>query len=138
MLFPGCPPGEAEAIAEHACAKYSGRVGRSAAAKEFDPAALRLAVMARIRHEHTRYDRLLGETGDRALARAEVRAEIDRILAQWEHAAENRPGSPLAVRRSALRSPRSALRRPGLRDERLRYEPPVPRAIGTRPATWRV
>ncbi len=89
VLFPGCPPGEAEAIAEHACAKYSGRVGRSAAAKEFDPAALRLAVIARIRHEHTRYDRLLGETGDRALARAEVRAEIDRILAQWEHAAGN-------------------------------------------------
>ena len=83
-LFPGCPPGEAEAIAEHACAKYSGRVGRSAAAKEFDPAALRLAVIAHIRHEHTHYDRLLAETGDRALARAEVSAGIDRVVATWE------------------------------------------------------
>lgn len=83
-LFPGCPPGEAEAIAEHACAKYSGRVGRSAAAKEFDPAALRLAVIAHIRHEHTQYDRLLAETGDRALARAEVSAAINSVLAKWE------------------------------------------------------
>ena len=87
-LFPGCPPGEAEAIAEHACAKHSGRVGRSAAAKECDPAALRLAVTAHIRHQHTQYDRLLGETGDRSLARAEVSAEIDRVLAKWERAAE--------------------------------------------------
>lgn len=86
-LFPGCPPGEAEAIAEHACAKYSGRVGRSAAAKEFDPAALRLAVTAHIRHQHTPYDRLLGETGDRSLARATVSREIDLVLAKWERAA---------------------------------------------------
>ena len=49
-MFPGCPPDEARAIAEHACQENSGRVGRSAAAKEFDPAALRLAVIAHIRH----------------------------------------------------------------------------------------
>jgi len=85
-LFPGCPSVEAEAIADHACAKHSGRVGRSAAAKEFDPAALRLAVTAHIRHQHTPYDRLLGKTGDRALARAEVSAQIDRVLAKWERA----------------------------------------------------
>jgi len=87
--FPGCPPGEAEAIAEHACAKHSGRVGRSAAAKEFDPAALRLAVTAHIRHQHTPYDRLLGKTGDRSLARAEVSAEFDRVLAKWERVAKS-------------------------------------------------
>jgi uncharacterized protein DUF2293 len=29
-LFPRCPPGREEVIAEHACQKYSGRVGRSA------------------------------------------------------------------------------------------------------------
>ena len=87
-LFPGCPPGEADAIADHACAKHSGRVGRSAAAKEFDPAALRLAVIAHIRHQHTPYDRLLGESGDRSLARAEVSADINRVLAKWERAAE--------------------------------------------------
>src|SRR3989442_9020537 len=32
-LFPGCPADEQRAVAEHACQKYSGRVGRTAAAK---------------------------------------------------------------------------------------------------------
>jgi hypothetical protein len=85
-LFPGCPAAEATHIAAWTCRKHSGRVGRSAAAKEFDPQALRLAVIAHIRHEHTRYDELLMKHGDRQLARAEVRGEIDRILATWESA----------------------------------------------------
>jgi hypothetical protein len=59
-------------------------VGRSAAAKALDPAPLRLAVIAHIRHEHTRYDQLLMQLGDRSAARQAVRAEIDRILTQWE------------------------------------------------------
>ncbi len=83
-LFPGCPPAEADAIALHACQKHSGRVGRSAAAKEFDPAALRLAVIAHVRHNHTRYDRLLAKLDDRALAREEVRAEVERLMSKWE------------------------------------------------------
>lgn len=83
-LFPGCPADEAARIAAWTCRKHSGRVGRSAAAKEFDPQALRLAVIAHIRHEHTRYDELLMEHGDRQLARREVREEIDRTLARWE------------------------------------------------------
>jgi len=83
-LFPSCPPAEADAIARHAGQKYSGRVGRSAAAKEFAPEALRLAVIAHIRHQYTAYDRLLGQYGDRQMARAEVRADIERILTNWE------------------------------------------------------
>ncbi len=83
-LFPGCPPQEAAQIAAWTCRKNSGRVGRSAAAKEFDPHALRLAVVAHIRHEHTRYDELLMTHGDRLLARSEVSSEIDRVLARWE------------------------------------------------------
>ena len=59
-LYPGCPPAESIAIAEHACAKYSGRVGRSADAKRLDSDALGLAVRAHVRHVHTRYDGLLG------------------------------------------------------------------------------
>ena len=82
--FPGCPFKEVEQIAAWTCQKYSGRVGRSAAAKELDPQALKLAVIAHIRHEHTGYDRQLMQHGDRALARQFVRPEIDRILAQWE------------------------------------------------------
>lgn len=64
--YPSCPPAEAAAIAEHACSKYSGRVGRTAAAKEFAPEAIDLAVRAHVRHGHTRYDDLLG-SGDEAV-----------------------------------------------------------------------
>src|ERR1700752_3197390 len=35
-LFPRCPPDERAVIAETACQKYSGRVGRSAAAKQLE------------------------------------------------------------------------------------------------------
>ncbi len=83
-LFPGCPAEETARIATWTCRKHSGRVGRSAAAKEFDPQALRLAVIAHIRHEHTRYDDLLMRFGDRTRAREMVRGEIEKILAGWE------------------------------------------------------
>lgn len=86
-LFPGCPAGEAARIAAWTCRKHSGRVGRSAAAKEFDPEALRLAVVAHIRHEHTKYDELLMQWGDRQLARAEVRSRIEAVLERWERKA---------------------------------------------------
>jgi hypothetical protein len=59
-------------------------VGRSAAAKEFDPPALKLAVIAHIRHEHTRYDELLMPHGDRQLARAKVRQHIEVVLSRWK------------------------------------------------------
>ncbi len=71
-------------IAEHACLKHSGRVGRSAAAKEFDPKAVRLAVIAHIRHNYTNYDLLLARYGDRELARMEVHDHVERILSQWQ------------------------------------------------------
>lgn len=83
-LFPGCPAEEARRIAAWTCRKHSGRVGRSAAAKEFDPQALRLAVVAHIRHEHTKYDELLMKHGDRQLARAEVRGKIEQVRSRWE------------------------------------------------------
>jgi hypothetical protein len=83
-LFPGCPPAELGEIARWTCQKHSGRVGRSAAAKQLDAQALRLAVVAHIRHNHTSYDRLLMQYGDRQQARAAVRGEIDRVLAKWE------------------------------------------------------
>ncbi len=82
--FPHCPAGEEEVIARHACRKYSGRVGRSAAAKELAPEAIRLAVIAHIRHVHTEYDRLLGMTGDRQLARHQIRDQVQTVLGKWE------------------------------------------------------
>jgi hypothetical protein len=82
--YPGCPAGDEEQIAAHACCKSSGRVGRSAAAKALDPAAIRLAVLAHVRHQHTLYDELLGRLGDREQARAAVRADVEAILQRWQ------------------------------------------------------
>ncbi len=82
-LFPGCPHSEADEIARHACEKYSGRVGRSASAKEFEPKAVELAVRARIRHRYTKYEELLSEGLTVAEARAEIRPDLDRICAEW-------------------------------------------------------
>jgi hypothetical protein len=82
-LFPYCPEGSEVAIAEHACQKYSGRVGRSAAAKSFDEEAVTLAVVAHIRHSHTRYDELLAAGLPRGEARSEIKSEISEVLNQW-------------------------------------------------------
>jgi hypothetical protein len=82
-LFPGCPAPERQAIAEHACRKYSGRVGRSAFAKAFDPTALELAVRAHVRHRHTQYDRVLAATGDRVHARDVVRDVAEEVIDRW-------------------------------------------------------
>ncbi len=68
-LFPGCPAGREHVIAEHACRKYSGRVGRSAAAKALDDEAVRLAVIAHLHHVETAYDELLAAGRDRHDAR---------------------------------------------------------------------
>ena len=85
-IFPGCQLSERRAIAEHACEKYSGRVGRSAAAKEFDENAIRLAVRAHVRHQYTRYDELLMHRVNRMEARAETAARVSEVLEQWENA----------------------------------------------------
>ena len=83
-LYPRCPSGREVIIAEHACLKYSGRVGRSASAKSFDEQAIHLAVLAHIRHVETRYDELLAGGMDRWEARAEVEGTVARVLAAWE------------------------------------------------------
>ncbi len=83
-MFPHCPAGKEEAIAEHACLKYSGRVGRSANAKNFDDNAVKLAVVAHIRHAETHYDELLARGFERSDARAMVNDTISEILSKWE------------------------------------------------------
>ncbi len=82
-LFPGCPAQRARSIARHASLRGSGRVGRSAAGRALDPAAVELAVAAAVRHEDTRYDELLMTGVERELARADVRDEVARILDGW-------------------------------------------------------
>jgi hypothetical protein len=83
-LFPKCPPGKEIEIAEHACQKYSGRVGRSASAKSLEESAIRLAVIAHIRHTETQYDALMAEGYDRQDARAQVKEIVNKTLTAWQ------------------------------------------------------
>jgi hypothetical protein len=81
--FPGCPVDRAEAIALHAAARGSGRVGRSAAGRSLDPDAVRLAVVASVRHVDTDYDALLMAGVDRESARAQVHERVEDIVEAW-------------------------------------------------------
>ena len=82
--FPRLVAGREQKIAEHACLKYSGRIGRSALGKKMDEHAVRLAVIAHIRHTETNYDELLGSGWERSEARRAVAAAVDEILNQWQ------------------------------------------------------
>jgi hypothetical protein len=84
-LYPGTPEGRETQIAEHACRKYSGRVGRSGAAKARDADAVRLAVVAHVRHTETPYDDLLVGGCERGEARARVRDQVATMLRAWKH-----------------------------------------------------
>ena len=82
-LYPNCPRQREIVIAEHACRKYSERVGRSAAAKRFEDEMITLAVLAHIRHRETAYDSLLAKGWVRSQARAEVRDKVESVLVKW-------------------------------------------------------
>src|ERR1017187_351947 len=82
-MFPGCPAEEVRRIAEHTALRGSGRVGRSAAGRKLDSDAVTLAVIAAVRHRHTKYDELLARGVERAPARATVQDQIEQILDAW-------------------------------------------------------
>ena len=84
--FPGCPADEAMEIASHTAERGSGRVGRSAAGRELNAGAVRLAVIAWIRHQHTEYDSLLMSGIERQDARDRIRDELNQVLFRWERA----------------------------------------------------
>ena len=84
-IYPFCPTARESLIAEHACRKYSGRVGRSAFAKALDEEAVRLAVAAHVRHVETEYDDLLLRGVERREAREKVYAKVARTLDRWKH-----------------------------------------------------
>jgi hypothetical protein len=77
--FPRCPAGREQQIAQHACRKYSGRVGRSGAAKALDEEAVRAAVTAHVRHVEARYDTLHGAWTGRD-ARERTRERVAQVL----------------------------------------------------------
>jgi hypothetical protein len=85
-LFPRMETGREQGIAEHACMKYSGRIGRSSAAKSLEEKAVLLAVIAHIRHRETNYDDLLGKGWERSDARSAVAERINEVLGSWQAA----------------------------------------------------
>jgi hypothetical protein len=84
--YPSAPKDAEQKIAAHACRKYSGRVGRSAAAKELDPEMIDLAVNAYLRHQHTNYEDLLMNGHDRQDARFAVGDRVKELRDQWRTA----------------------------------------------------
>ncbi|HMB31093.1 MAG TPA: DUF2293 domain-containing protein [Desulfohalobiaceae bacterium] len=84
QLYPGIPSSREMSIAEHACRKYTGRIGRTAAAKELAKEAINLAVIAHIRHVETEYDDLILSGFDRISARTKVDDQIQEIFEQWK------------------------------------------------------
>src|SRR5215471_8186623 len=86
QLFPGCPLEEARAIAAHTSVRGSGRVGRTSGGRALEEEPLRAAVIAAIRHRHTKYDRLLMRGVGRMAAREAVSDEIDDVLKHWRSA----------------------------------------------------
>ncbi|MCB9479341.1 MAG: DUF2293 domain-containing protein [Deltaproteobacteria bacterium] len=95
-LYPSCPAGREIEIAEHACMKYSGRVGRAADAKELNPSSVHLASHAHIRHMETGYDMLLAGGWGREDAREKFEARIEEIETAWSKP-RNRHGREQAV-----------------------------------------
>ncbi|RJP34286.1 MAG: DUF2293 domain-containing protein [Phycisphaerales bacterium] len=80
-------------VAEHACRKYSDRVGRSAAGKSLDETVVRLALIAHLRHTETGYDELLFKGWERENARSAAVIEVAEAVDRWATAPE-RPCSP--------------------------------------------
>jgi len=89
-LFPGCPPEEARTIAAHTARRGSGRVGRTFAGRALEESALTAAVVAAIRHRHTRYDEFLMSGYTRTDARDHIHEAVDRVLESWRY--PTRPG----------------------------------------------
>ncbi|WP_405206523.1 DUF2293 domain-containing protein [Aquimarina sp. LLG6339-5] len=82
--YPNCPQKREFKIASHACEKHSGRVGRTADAKEFDPQMIDLAVQAHIRHTETNYDEQFGKGKRKTEIRSDVQSKIESVLNKWK------------------------------------------------------
>ncbi len=82
--YPNCPVKREVAIAQHACEKHSGRVGRTASAKEFDAEMIDRAVEAHIRHAETDYDNQFNKGKSKRMIRTLVKEDILRVMRQWK------------------------------------------------------
>ena len=82
--YPNCPIQREDKIAEHACLKHSGRVGRTASAKQFDNKMIDLAVEAHIRHAETNYDNEFGKGVAKKQIRANLKYDILKTMGSWK------------------------------------------------------
>jgi hypothetical protein len=81
--YPNCPLNREFEIAKHACEKHSGRVGRTAKAKEFDKKMIDLAVEAHIRHAETNYDYQFGSGKTKRMIRTDVKPYVVSVMRKW-------------------------------------------------------
>lgn len=93
--FPGCGAKRAQGIARHAGTRSSGRIGRTSAGRALDPEAVRLAVVASVRHEDSGYDELLMRGVPRSEARRLVRDEVDEVIGSWTAGITTSDGRPV-------------------------------------------
>jgi hypothetical protein len=82
--FPGCGAERAQQIARHAATRSSGRIGRTSAGRNLDPDAVRLAVVAAVRHRDTGYEELLMQGVARMQARELIREDVEQVLSAWQ------------------------------------------------------
>jgi hypothetical protein len=69
-------------------------VGRSAAERALDHDAVRLAVVASVRHVDTDYDALLMSGVDRESARAQVHQRVEDVVNAWRDGGAMLDGKP--------------------------------------------
>lgn len=84
LRYPNCPENREVEIAAHACEKHSGRVGRTANAKQFDEEMIDRAVEAHIRHAETNYDNQFNKGKTKRAIRSEVKQDINVVLKKWK------------------------------------------------------
>jgi hypothetical protein len=79
--FHKMPEKEKVLVLKHGFRKHSGRVGRTGTIPL--PRKVLLAVIAHVRHRHTKYDSLLAHGMQRLFARKAVNSKIESIMRDW-------------------------------------------------------
>ncbi|KAF1363726.1 hypothetical protein EJ07DRAFT_101976 [Lizonia empirigonia] len=79
--FPEIPEKERLLVLKHGFKKHSGRVGRTGQLPL--PRKVLLAIIAHIRHRHTKYDSILASRVDRSVARKAVNRRIEKVMRDW-------------------------------------------------------
>ncbi|KAJ4993428.1 hypothetical protein SVAN01_00976 [Stagonosporopsis vannaccii] len=82
--FPEMPETERAHALKHSFKKHSGRVGRTGTIPL--PRKVVLAIVAHVRHRHTKYDTLLAGGVERTAARKAVNRKIECVMRHWGYA----------------------------------------------------